>query len=137
MNYSSRRGTIVVIVPVALKKLIMYYELTNLLQRLRTLTSLRNAMTLSRSGDCKLQALQAAYSSLFTLCQRLVSATSRSVLRRQQGEEHLELVLGMGSHPTRLSPTSSYCQITSTAAGSCTHALPQFVYIPYVKQLTN
>lgn len=40
-----------------IKKLIMYYELTNLLQRLRTLTSLRNAMTLSRSGDCKLQAL--------------------------------------------------------------------------------
>lgn len=57
ITYSSRRGTIAVIVTVALKKLIMYYELTNLLQRLRTLTSLRNAMTLSRSGDCKLQAL--------------------------------------------------------------------------------
>lgn len=83
ITYSSRRGTIVVIVTVALKKLIMYYELTNLLQRLRTLTSLRNAMTLSRSGDCKLQALETAYSSLFTLCQRLVSATSRSFLRRQ------------------------------------------------------
>lgn len=94
-----------VIVTVALKKRIMYYELTNLLQRLRTLTSLRNAMTLSRSGDCKLRALEAAYSSLFTLCQRLVSATSRSVLRR---EEHLELVLEMGSQPTRLSPTSPY-----------------------------
>lgn len=39
ITYSSRRGTIVVIVTVALNKFIMYYELTNLLQRLRTLTS--------------------------------------------------------------------------------------------------
>lgn len=35
ITYSSWRGTIVVIVTVALKKLIMYYELTNLLQRLK------------------------------------------------------------------------------------------------------